>query len=240
MVGCRELWRQAKDWAGIELSPAQCEAFDWYQTTLIEWNERFNLTAITAPDEIEIKHFLDSLTCLLVMGKNPGGRLVDVGSGAGFPGLPLKIAVPSFQVTLVESVGKKAAFCQHVVDEMELGEVMVVNARAEEIGQDEAHRGAYDWAVARAVAAMPVLVEYLLPLLKLGGKAVIQKGETGPAETHSADAAIRMLGGKVEQVRRLDLPRVVEARYLIVVEKVAATPEKYPRRPGIPAKRPLD
>ncbi|MGD8604801.1 MAG: 16S rRNA (guanine(527)-N(7))-methyltransferase RsmG [Anaerolineales bacterium] len=239
MVGCRELWRQAKDWAGIELSPAQCEAFDWYQTTLMEWNERFNLTAITAPDEIEIKHFLDSLTCLLVMEKNPTGKLIDVGSGAGFPGLPLKIAVPSLQVTLVESVGKKADFCQHVVDKLELGEVEVINARAEEIGQVADHRGAYDWAVARAVAAMPVLVEYLLPLLKLGGKAVIQKGETGPAETHHADTAIQLLGGKVEQVRRLDLPRVVEARYLIVIKKLAATPEKYPRRPGMPSKRPL-
>jgi 16S rRNA (guanine527-N7)-methyltransferase len=205
----------------------------------MDWNERFNLTAITAPNEIEIKHFLDSLTCLLAMGKNPAGRLVDVGSGAGFPGLPLKIAVPSLQVTLVESVGKKANFCQHVVDELELGEIEVVNARAEEIGQDAAYRGANDWAVARAVAAMPVLVEYVLPLLKLGGKAVIQKGETGPAETHSAEAAIQILGGKVEGIRRLDLPRVVEARFLIVVAKVVATPEKYPRRPGMPAKRPL-
>lgn len=239
MSGCSELQQHARDWAGLELTPAQCEAFEWYLQTLMEWNARFNLTAITTPEEIEFKHFLDSLTCLFVMGKNPIGKLVDVGSGAGFPGLPLKIACPSLLVTLVESVGKKADFCRHVVEGLALEGVEVITARAEKIGQDEIHRGSYDWAVARAVAAMPVLVEYLIPLLKLGGKAVIQKGETGPAETHKAEGAIKLLGGKVEQVRRLDLPRVVEARHLIVVSKIAGTPDKYPRRPGMPAKRPL-
>ena len=239
MSGCDQLKQQARDWAGLDLSSAQCEAFAWYQQALIEWNEKINLTAITEPEEIEIKHFLDSLTCLLVMGKNPGGKLVDIGSGAGFPGLPLKIVSPSLQVTLIESVGKKADFCRFIAEGLHMEAVEVLNARAETIGQHEDHRAEYDWVTARAVAAMPVLIEYVLPLLKIGGMAVIQKGETGPAETHSAEAGIRLLGGKVQQVKRLDLPRVVEARYLVVLEKVAATPDKYPRRPGIPSKRPL-
>jgi 16S rRNA (guanine527-N7)-methyltransferase len=239
MNECIQLKQQAREWAGMELSSAQCEAFEWYRQALIEWNEKINLTAITEPEEIEIKHFLDSLTCLLVMGNSPVGRLVDIGSGAGFPGLALKIACPSLQVTLIESVGKKADFCRHVVQGLNLEGVEVLNDRVETVGQDDYHRGRYDWATARAVAAMPVLVEYVLPLLKLGGAAVIQKGDTGPAETHGAEAAITLLGGKVEQVKRLDLPRVVEARYLVVLEKVAATPDKYPRRPGMPSKRPL-
>lgn len=239
MSGCGQLKQQAREWVGLELSSVQCRAFEWYQQALIEWNERINLTAITEPEEIEIKHFLDSLTCLLVTGLNPIGRLVDIGSGAGFPGLALKVACPSLHVTLIESVGKKADFCRYAVEKLNLEGVEVINARAETVGQDDHHRGRYDWATARAVASMAVLMEYVLPLLRIGGVAVIQKGETGPAETHNAEAAIKLLGGKVQQVKRLDLPRVVEARYLIVLEKVAATPDKYPRRPGIPAKRPL-
>lgn len=239
MNDCGQLKQQAREWVGLELSSAQCGAFECYQRALIEWNDKINLTAITDPEEIEIKHFLDSLTCLLVTGINPIGRLVDIGSGAGFPGLPLKIVCPSLHVTLIESVGKKADFCRYLVEGLNLEGVEVLNARAETMGQDDNHRGRYDWATARAVAAMPVLVEYVLPLLKIGGVAVIQKGETGPVETHSAEAAITLLGGKVQQVKRLDLPRVVEARYLVVLEKVAATPDKFPRRPGIPAKRPL-
>jgi 16S rRNA (guanine527-N7)-methyltransferase len=224
---------------GLELTPGQLEAFAWYAAELASWNRRFNLTAITEPEAIEVKHFLDSLTCLMAMRGRSAGKVIDVGSGAGFPGLPLKIACPQMQVTLVESTGKKIEFCRHVVVSLGLEGVEVVHARAEQVGHWPDHRQAYDWALARAVAPMPVLVEYLLPLLCLNGRAIAQKGETGPAEAHAAEGALRILGGRVAQLIPVELPKVAETRYLVVVEKVAATPAVYPRRPGVPAKRPL-
>ncbi|MEJ2550045.1 MAG: 16S rRNA (guanine(527)-N(7))-methyltransferase RsmG [Anaerolineales bacterium] len=223
----------------IDLSPEQMAAFERYAAELISWNQRINLTAITDPVNIEIKHFLDSMTCILVMGAPRYERVVDVGSGAGFPGLPLKILRPKMKLTLVESIGKKVEFCRHVIERLGLNGVELLHDRAENIGHADEHRQKYDWAVARAVASMPVLVEYLLPLLRVGGKAVIQKGETGPVEAHAAEEALRILGGRLKQIIPLELPRVVETRYLIVVEKSAATPPRYPRRVGIPAKRPL-
>jgi 16S rRNA (guanine527-N7)-methyltransferase len=179
------------------------------------------------------------MTCHLVMNAPEPGRVVDVGAGAGFPGLPLKIINPQLKLALIESIGKKVEFCRHVIEMLALNGVNLIHDRVENVGHDDEHRQVYDWAVARAVAAMPVLVEYLLPLLRIGGKAVILKGETGPAEAHAAEEALRILGGKIEQIIPVELPRVVESRYLIIVEKHAATPQKYPRRVGIPAKRPL-
>ena len=224
---------------GVTLTRRQLEAFAWYAAELLTWNERFNLTAITDPSAIETKHFVDSLSCLLVLKPRPAERLVDIGTGAGFPGLPLKIVLPRLHVTLVEATGKKAEFCQHVVDGLGLEGVTVVHARAEDVGQMPEHRAAYDWAVARAVAGMPVLAEYLLPLVRLGGKAIAQKGETGPAEAHAADGALRLLGGRVQQLIPVELPRIPETRYLVVLEKTAATPPEYPRRAGLPARDPL-
>jgi 16S rRNA (guanine527-N7)-methyltransferase len=233
------LEHEARMLLGIQLSAGQLEAFAWYASELIAYNERYNLTAITDPQGIKAKHFLDSLTCLLVMGPTPTGKVIDVGTGAGFPGIPLKICCPQLQLTLVESIGKKLTFCRHVVDSLGLDGVSLVHDRAERVGHWPGYRQNYDWALARAVATMPALVEYLLPLLRVGGQAIIQKGETGPAEAHSADGALRILGGRVDQLIPLELPRVVETRYLVVVRKVAATPTKYPRRAGIPIKRPL-
>jgi 16S rRNA (guanine527-N7)-methyltransferase len=224
---------------GLRLTRAQVEALEWYSGELLAWNQRFNLTAITDREGIAVKHFLDSLTCLLVMRPPARGRVVDVGSGAGFPGLPLMIAQPEIRLTLVEATGKKAEFCRHVVRSLRLDAVEVIHARAEEVGHMPGHRQAYDWAVARAVASMPVLVEYLLPFLRLGGRAVVQKGESGPAEVQASEEALRLLGGQVRQLVSVELPGVAEARYLIEVEKTAGTPAQYPRRPGIPAKRPL-
>ncbi len=224
---------------GLRLTQAQLEAFQWYADALLAWNEKVNLTAITAPGEIEVKHFVDSLTCLLAMDLNRGDRLIDVGTGAGFPGLPLKILRPQLQVVLVESTYKKVQFCRHVVAGLKLEAVDVVHSRAEDLGNDPVHRQVYDWVVARAVASLPVLSEYLLPLARIGGVVIAQKGETGPAEVHAADAAIRRLGGHVRQLRPIELPTVAESRYLVLIDKIAATPEGYPRRPGVPAKRPL-
>ncbi len=162
-----------------------------------------------------------------------------MGTGAGFPGLVLKILYPSMKLTLVESVGKKATFCQHMVDKLALGEVTVLSLRAEEAGQNPAHREKYDWAVARAVANLPVLAELLLPLVRVGGAMLAQKGESAPAEAQSAEKALKLLGGSLRQLIPVALPGVAEERTLVVVDKVAATPPAYPRRAGLPAKKPL-
>ena len=232
--------RIVNDLLGVNLTPNQIDAFQWYANELRSWNARYNLTAITDPDEIYIKHFVDSLSCLQVERFRPPGNVIDVGTGAGFPGIPLKIVYPQFQMTLVESIGKKMEFCRYVISSLGLDGINFIQARAEQLGKNVVHREQYDWAIARAVAILPVILEYLLPFLKLGGGAILQKGETGPAEAQSAEKALGVLGGKIKQVLPVELPRVTETRYLIVVDKVACTPEKYPRKPGIPAKRPLN
>ncbi len=232
-------YQTAIDLLGVTLTFHQIEAFQWYANELRSWNQRYNLTAITDPDEINIKHFIDSLSCLQVERFRPPGSVIDVGTGAGFPGIPLKIVYPQFKLTLVESIGKKMEFCRHVISSLGLDGVDFVQARAENLGKNAQHRERYDWGIARAVAILPVLLEYLLPFIKLGGGAIVQKGETGPAEAHSAEKALSVLGGEIKQVLPVELPRVTEPRYLILVDKVALTPEKYPRKPGIPAKRPL-
>jgi len=224
---------------GVRLSAAQLDSLKRYEQELVDWNARFNLTAIRHPQEIRTKHFLDSLTCLQAMREMPVERLVDIGTGAGFPGIPLKIVYPKMQLTLVESVGKKAEFCRHLVRTLGLSGVEVVQERAEVLGQLPAYREKYDWAVARAVAILPVLAEYLLPLVRVGGRMLAMKGESGPAEAHAAEHALRVLGGHLRQLVPVTLPGVVEERYLVVVDKVAATPNGYPRRVGLPAKKPI-
>jgi 16S rRNA (guanine527-N7)-methyltransferase len=224
---------------GIRLNARQLEAFDWYATELKAWNKRFNLTAVTDRNQIEIKHFLDSLSCLMAMHPRPSERIVDIGTGAGFPGIPIRIACPQVHLVLVESLGKKAQFCQHVVDHLELTNVVVINSRAEQVGRLPEYRELFDWTVARAVAKLPTLLEYLLPLVKVGGRAIAQKGDTAPAEAQSAEVALEVLGGELEEIIPVELPSVTETRHLVVVRKSAATPEQYPRRAGIPSKRPL-
>jgi 16S rRNA (guanine527-N7)-methyltransferase len=230
---------QAKAILGLQLSVRQVELFALYEKELLEWNEKFNLTAIRKPEEIRSKHFLDSLTCLQGFKEPKPVRMIDIGTGAGFPGIPLKIAYPHLRLTLVESVGKKADFCRHMVDLLQLEKVDVLQARAEDLGQTASHREAYDLAVARAVAALPVLVEYLLPLVKVGGRMIAQKGESAPAEVHAAEHAVRMLGGRILQLKPIVLPGVADERFLILIDKIAATPNPYPRHAGMPAKRPL-
>lgn len=224
---------------GTQLSTRQISALQLYGHELAEWNEIHNLTAIREPEQVRVKHFLDSLSACLALRGSPLERVIDVGTGAGFPGLPLKIIYPQMRLTLVESVGKKTAFCEHLVGKLGLSGVEVIQMRAEELGQLALHREQYDWALARAVAVMPVLLEYLLPLVKVGGSVLAMKGASGPAEAQSAEKAIQLLGGHLRQLIPLTLPGVAEERYLVVVDKVATTPEKYPRRVGIPAKRPL-
>jgi 16S rRNA (guanine527-N7)-methyltransferase len=224
---------------GIQLSSAQLNALERYEQELLLWNVHVNLTAIRSSEQIRVKHFLDSLTCLPVMREMSMEHVIDIGSGAGFPGLPLKIIQPAIQLTLVESVGKKAEFCRHVAQTLGLEDVTVLQERAESIGQMPAHRQQYDWALARAVAVLPALVEYLLPLVRVGGAILAMKGESAPAEAHSAEHAIRLLGGRLRKLIPVTLPGVVEERYLVVIDKVAATPDAYPRRVGVPVKKPL-
>jgi 16S rRNA (guanine527-N7)-methyltransferase len=233
------LVRDAQTLFNVHLTGRQIIALTTYERELIEWNQKFNLTAIRDEKGIRTKHFLDSFSCVLAWRANPPTNLVDIGTGAGFPGIPLKIIYPNTKATLVESVGKKAMFCQHIVSLLGLENVEVINARAEDLGQMHEYREKYDWGVARAVANMRVLSEYLLPLVQVGGKMLAQKGESGPAEVHSAENAIKMLGGELQQLVPITLPGVVEERHLVLVDKVAATPPKYPRKPGVPAKKPL-
>lgn len=229
---------------GITLSTEQLNQFTRYQDLLLAWNQRFNLTAIRNPREIQRRHFLDSLTCATVMdnvaSQTAGDlSLIDVGTGAGFPGLPLKILFPNLQLTLVDSTAKKTRFLEAVVAELGLSGVRVVAERAEVLGQDGAHRERYDWAVARAVAELRVLVEYLLPLCRVGGRALAQKGENAPVEVEAAARAVTVLGGAAPVLHPISLPQRAELHYLVLIDKTTETPASYPRRKGIPAKRPL-
>ena len=233
------LIQDARTLFNVPLLPRQVVALINYEKELLEWNAKFNLTAIRDVESIRTKHFLDSLSCVQAWKANPPYRLVDVGTGAGFPGIALKILYPAMHVTLVESVGKKAMFCQHLIQTLGLEDIEVIHARAEDVGQNPAHRETYDWAVARAVANLNILSEYLLPFVKLGGTMLAQKGESGPAEAQSAEKAMKLLGGKLKQLIPVHLPGVADDRYLVLVDKVAATPPKYPRKAGIPMKMPL-
>jgi 16S rRNA (guanine527-N7)-methyltransferase len=222
---------------GIELSARQLEQFVLYAAELRAWNERVNLTAITGEQEIATRHFLDSLRLALSWGDAPLS-LVDIGAGAGFPGLPLAILNPALRLTLVESVAKKTAFLQHMVALLGLPHVQVLATRAEALGQDNSHREQYDVVTARAVAELRVLAEYLLPLCRVGGRALAPKGGVIDEELRAAEPAITKLGGRLAPVETVLLPGV-EPRTLVVIDKLAPTPPAYPRAVGVPARRPL-
>jgi 16S rRNA (guanine527-N7)-methyltransferase len=229
-----------KSLLGFRLSKEQVSALKVYEADLLDWNARISLTAIRDPEGVRAKHFLDSLTVLLAWERHaPPERLIDVGTGAGFPGLVLKLIWPAARVTLVESIHKKADFCRHIVARLGLEQVQVLSERAEVVGQDPFHRQNYDLAVARAVARMPILMEYLLPLVHNNGVVMAMKGESAPAETQSAENAIRLMGGKLHKLVHIELPGVVEERFIVVVKKIARTPEEYPRRSGVPSKHPI-
>lgn len=224
---------------GLRLTAPQIRAFGIYARELEEWNQQMNLTAITDPRAMEMRHFLDSLSCLLARRPGAGCPVVDVGTGAGFPGIPLKIVYPAINLTLVEATEKKTTFLHHIVEILQLEKVTILNARAETLGKAVGHRECYDWVLARAVAEMRTLAEYVLPLCRMGGHCLAQKGENAPQEVAGAQHAINLLGGRIVQITPVELPTVAETRYLVDLEKVAATPLKYPRRPGVPSKRPI-
>ena len=233
------LTEQAAAVLQLELTPQQEAMFEAYGRALADWNEHTNLTAITAPDDIRVRHFLDSLTVAKAANLSAGTRLIDVGAGAGFPGLPLAIVFPELQVTLLEATGKKIAFLDHVIQTIGITNANTLNARAEEAGHMPDQRGAYDVVAARAVARLPSLLEYLLPLAKVGGVCVAMKGRTAAEESDDARRALTTLGGRLRPMVTVALPGVDDPHYLVVVEKVAPTPAAYPRKPGIPTRKPI-
>jgi 16S rRNA (guanine527-N7)-methyltransferase len=238
--GCRAL--------GIALDAHQLAQFELYYRELVAWNERFNLTAITDYVEVQIKHFLDCLVALPLMaaeldeefgGTQRSLHLLDVGTGAGFPGIPLKIVAPHLRVTLMDGTGKKITFLREVVAKLGLNQVEVVQGRAEEMGGNPDYRGQFDLVTARAVAALNTLVEYLLPLVRRGGLAVIYKGASAPQELVEARKAIGLLGGEMVRLAPAKVPLLDEQRYVLLIKKQRPTPDRFPRGQGLPRKKPL-
>ncbi|SVA15126.1 uncharacterized protein METZ01_LOCUS67980 [marine metagenome] len=226
---------------GVALSDEQLEQFEVYFHELADWNKRANLTAIIEYKAVQVKHFLDSLTVCLTAREYLAGpvRVMDVGAGAGLPGLALKLAFPEMELALVESVGKKTAFLEHLVATLGLEEVSVHTGRAEDLAREEGLRDAFDLVVVRALAKLPLLLEFSLPFCKTGGRLVALKHGGDWSEQGSAANALKELGGHIERVSTVLLEGLTDNRIVISVEKTKPTPERYPRGVGIPGKRPL-
>lgn len=226
------------DWLGMTVSSAQEEALFQYFLLLRLWNQKINLTSLEEPDEVAVKHFIDSLTCLKV-DFPLGAEVLDVGTGAGFPGLVLKIVRPDLQITLLDATEKKVGFLREVISALELSGVEPLHGRAEELGREPGRRERYQRVVSRAVAEMRTLLEYTLPLTKVPGLFIAQKGPKGEDELRVSKQALGVLGGGNPQVLHFKLPLQDEERLLIITPKEKHTPQIYPRRTGIPAKKPL-
>jgi 16S rRNA (guanine527-N7)-methyltransferase len=222
---------------GLSLTARQVELFQVYYNELVDWNRRMNLTSIVDYDEVQIKHFLDSLTVSMAFSKVPS-KVVDVGAGAGLPGVALKIAYPDIALTLVDSTQKKAVFLNHLVDVLKLDGVAVVSGRAEELAHDPIYREHFDAVLARGVAKLASLAELTLPFCAVGGVFVAMKKQEDRGEVDEADVALQILGGRLRKIVAIKLSGLSD-RALVVVDKAKPTPEKYPRRSGIPQKRPL-
>ena len=225
----------------FELTDKQKQQFKLYFKMLIEVNEHVNLTRITEEDEVYLKHFYDSITPLFIFGEvfKNGATLCDVGAGAGFPSIPLKILKPSLKVTIVDSLQKRLNFLKDLISELGLTDVELVHGRAEDVGQNKLYRERFDIVTARAVARMSVLSEYCLPLVKKGGYFVALKGPKAEDELDDGKKALEVLGGKLIKDEELTLPESEEERTLVLVQKVKSTPKKYPRQAGTPRRKPI-
>lgn len=221
----------------VDITENQVAKFYDYMNLLLEWNEKINLTAITKPDEIILKHFVDCLTIQKYIEKEK--TIVDIGTGAGFPGIPLAIMNEKNSFVLVDSLNKRINFLSDVKEKLELKNVNAIHSRAEEFGQNKLYREKFDFAVSRAVANLSVLAEYLLPAVKLGGKVICMKGSKIDEELNEAQFALKELGGKIKTKEEFCLPETDMNRNIIIIEKIKETPKKYPRKSGTPTKQPL-
>ena len=223
------------------LRPGQLKKFRTYLDELNAARPRLRLTALTDPEAVQRRHFLEPLALLAALEEIDalGKTAIDIGSGAGFPGLPIKIVRPALRLTLLEANAKRAAFLERLVQRLSLERVTVVNDRAEQVAHNPEHREAYDLVLARAVAPLPTLVELTLPFLRLGGVLAAPKGSGAPREVREAAAALRACGGHVESIHPLQIPGAETSPTLVIVRKASDTPQRFPRRTGIPAKRPL-
>ena len=228
---------------GIRLNARQVKQFGLYYRELIEWNKKMNLTAITDYASVQVKHFLDSLTVTLALSQEemerPDFDIIDIGTGAGFPGVPLKILLPRLRLVLIEPTAKKTIFLRHVIDKLELENIEISNSRAEEAAHLSPYREQFALVLSRAVALLPGLVELTLPFCRIGGRFVAQKKGDVDEEVNGAKKAIATLGGKLNQIKKIELDESEDVRYLVIVDKIYATPSKYPRRPGLPRRRPI-
>lgn len=224
---------------GLSINEAVLDKLAKYYDLLLEGNRKCNLTAILEEKEVAVKHFLDSFSCLLAVSIQLNDKLLDVGTGAGFPGLPLKLMNNSLQVTLLDSLQKRVAFLQETILALQLSGIQAVHGRAEDIGRSLKYREQYDLVTSRAVARLAVLAEYCLPCVKVGGYFIAQKGPVVTEEVNEAKQAVKTLGGKILDIKKIRLPVLGDERSLIVIKKVSLTPAEYPRKAGTPAKIPL-
>lgn len=226
---------------GIELTDRQVEQFIRFYELLVEWNSFMNLTGITEYEEVVVKHFVDSLAVINLEDlRNGTPKVIDMGTGAGFPGLPLKIAFPNIQMVLADSLNKRVKFLNEVITQLGLENVTAVHGRAEALGKNPEYREQFDYCVSRAVANMAVLSEYCIPFVKVGGSFVPYKAGAVEEELNQAKHAIFLLGGKVKECKYFSLPDTDIQRAIINIEKLQNTPKKYPRSEGKPAKEPLN
>lgn len=221
----------------IELTDSQLNAFETYYDMLIDRNKVMNLTAITEFDEVMDKHFLDSVYLFRSIKLEADYKLIDIGTGAGFPGIPLKIVFPELKITLLDSLNKRVGFLNDLIEELNLNDIEAIHGRAEDIARNKAYRASYDIAVSRAVANLSTLSEYCLPFVKIGGKFVSYKSGDCADEVDNAKAAIHLLGGKINKIDEFSYSN--NSRSFIVIDKVMNTSNKYPRKAGLPSKKPL-
>lgn len=237
MENYNQYFKEMLNKINLVLNDKQINDFYIYMSELLEWNNNINLTAITEENEVIQKHFIDSLTILKYI--NDDDKIIDVGTGAGFPGIPLKISNERLDITLLDSLNKRILFLDNVIKKLSLNNIKAIHSRVEDAGGNSLYREKFDIATSRAVAQLNVLLEYLLPLVKVGGKCICMKGGNVDEELSNSTRALEVLGGKIENIESFELPNSNIKRNIIIVKKIKATPKAYPRKSGTPSKKPL-